>query len=279
MPKLVYLPGDASIHDLISMNLNLHDKNALVCGSTGGIGLASAIELSKLGARITLLARSEEKLRVALNQLADAGGRLHDYIIADQSDTATLAARVSAAIQTTTFHILVNNTGGPPPGTALESDFNAFAAAFQSHLGAAQTLTQLVAPGMKAVGFGRIINVISTSVRIPIAGLGVSNTVRGAMASWAKTISLELGPSGITVNNVLPGSTITPRLQAVIQSRAARTGKTPAEVIEEMKQEIPLRRLSEPEEVGALVAFLASPAAGYISGASIPVDGGRTGSI
>lgn len=261
------------------MNLDLQHKNALVCGSTGGIGLASAIELSRLGAHVTLLARSEEKLKTALSQLVPHAVRAHDCIVADQSDTANLKACVSAALTSTTFHILVNNTGGPPPGTALDADFSAFAEAFQAHLGAAQTLAQLVTPGMQVSGYGRIINVISTSVRIPIAGLGVSNTIRGAMASWAKTISLELGPSGITVNNVLPGSTVTPRLQAVIQSRAARTGKTTDEVIEEMKQEIPLRRLSEPEEVGALVAFLASPSAGYISGTSIPVDGGRTGSI
>ena len=261
------------------MNLDLHNKNALVCGSTGGIGLASAIELSKLGAHVTLLARSEEKLRDAIGQLAPHSIRPHSYLVADQSDTAELKACVSTALTSTTFHILVNNTGGPAPGTAVDADFSAFAEAFQAHLGAAQTLVQLVTPGMRASGYGRIINVISTSVRIPIAGLGVSNTIRGAMASWAKTISLELGPSGITVNNVLPGSTVTPRLQAVIQSRAERTGKTTAEVIEEMKQEIPLRRLSEPEEVGAVVAFLASPAAGYISGTSIPVDGGRTGSI
>ena len=261
------------------MNLDLHNKNALVCGSTGGIGLASAIELSKLGAHVTLLSRSEEKLRDVIRQLEPHSLRPHNYLIADQSDTTALKACVSAALTSTTFHILVNNTGGPAPGAAIDADFSAFAEAFQAHLGAAQTLVQLVTPGMRAAGYGRIVNVISTSVRIPIAGLGVSNTIRGAMASWAKTISLELGPSGITVNNVLPGSTVTPRLQAVIQSRAERTGKTTAEVIEEMKQEIPLRRLSAPEEVGAVVAFLASPAAGYISGTSIPVDGGRTGSI
>lgn len=261
------------------MNLSLQGKQALVCGSTGGIGLASAIELSKLGATITLLARNKEKLEQALPLLDKCAGQGHRYLIADLSDIAMTRSVVEEGFHEKSCHILVNNTGGPPPGTALEADFEDFAAAFRSHLGPAQEITRLVAPLMKAAGYGRIINIISTSVRIPIFGLGVSNTVRGAMASWAKTMSLELGPFGITVNNVLPGSTITPRLQAVIDSRAARSGKSADDVVEEMKSEIPLRRLSEPEEVGAVVAFLASPAAGYVSGVSIPVDGGRTGSI
>ena len=128
-------------------------------------------------------------------------------------------------------------------------------------------------------GYGRIINVISTSVKIPIFGLGVSNTIRGAMASWAKTMSLELGPHGITVNNVLPGSTMTPRLEQIIRNRAEKSGKTPDEVTREMMAEVPMKRISEPHEVAAMIAFLASPAASYVNGTSIPVDGGRTGSI
>ena len=261
------------------MNLSLRHKHAFVCGSTGGIGLASAIELSRLGATITLLARNESKLQATLPLLDGSAGQQHRHLVADLTDIRAAADAVRQGFRDTPCHILINNTGGPPPGTALDADFADYATAFQAHLGSAQMLTQIVSASMKAEGYGRIINVISTSVKIPIFGLGVSNTIRGAMASWAKTISLELGPYGITVNNVLPGSTMTERLRAGIGSRAQRSGKSAEEVMEEMKGEIPLRRLSEPEEVGALVAFLASPAAGYISGTSIPVDGGRTGSI
>lgn len=261
------------------MNLQLHGKRALVCGSTGGIGLASAMELAKLGCNITLLARNPEKLKKTIHVLDQTAGQQHDSMVADLNDFRSAGKLVREAFREKSCHILINNTGGPPPGTALDTDFKAYAAAFEAHLGSAQEITQAVVPMMKEAGYGRIINVISTSVRMPIYGLGVSNTIRGAMASWAKTIGLELGPYGITVNNVLPGSTMTDRLQAVIASRAERTGKSTEQVVEEMKNEIPLRRLSEPEEVGAVVAFLASPAAGYITGTSIPVDGGRIGAI
>lgn len=261
------------------MNLDLKGKNALVCGSTGGIGLASAIELALLGANITLLARNEEKLKQTLPKLAIQGAQSHRILIGDLSVPESLISILGKEIRSGQFHILINNTGGPTPGTALEASIQDFESAFKSHLGSAQTLTQMVAPYMKEAGYGRIINIISTSVKIPIAGLGVSNTIRGAMASWSKTLSLELGPFGITVNNVLPGSTMTPRLMQVIKSRAEKQQKTEEEVKHEMMMEVPARRISEPQEVAAMVAFLASPAAGYINGTSIPVDGGRTGSI
>ncbi|MFM7329404.1 MAG: SDR family oxidoreductase [Bacteroidota bacterium] len=254
------------------MDLDLTGKHALVCGSTGGIGKASAIELAALGAHVTLLARDEEKLKRTLTELPGSG---HTTVMADLSKPETLAAAVAGR----TFHILINNTGGPPPGQALDASVQDFETAFHTHLGSAQTLTQLLAPGMKQAGYGRIINVISTSVKIPIFGLGVSNTIRGAMASWAKTMSLELGPHGITVNNVLPGSTMTPRLEQIIRNRAEKSGKTFDEVKADMMAEVPMKRISETHEVAAMIAFLASPSASYVNGTSIPVDGGRTGSI
>lgn len=254
------------------MDLDLTGKHALVCGSTGGIGKATALELAALGAHVTLLARDAKKLQ---RTLAELSGNGHGTVVADLSKPETL----SAAVAGKTFHILVNNTGGPPPGQAMDASLQDFETAFHTHLGSAQVLTQLLTPGMKQAGYGRIINVISTSVKVPIFGLGVSNTIRGAMASWAKTISLELGPHGITVNNVLPGSTMTPRLEQIIRNRSEKSGKTFEQVKEEMMAEVPLRRISEAHEVAAMIAFLASPAASYVSGTSIPVDGGRTGSI
>lgn len=261
------------------MNLDLKGKNALVCGSTGGIGLASALELALLGANVTLLARNEDKLNQTLPSLSKQGTQSHRILVGDLSVPETLSSVLGESVRTGRYHILINNTGGPTPGTALEASVQDFESAFKSHLGSAQTLTQMVAPFMKEANYGRIINVISTSVKIPIAGLGVSNTIRGAMASWAKTLSLELGPFGITVNNVLPGSTMTPRLMQVIKSRAEKNQKTVEEVKHEMMMEVPAKRISEPQEVAAMIAFLASPAAGYVNGTSIPVDGGRTGSI
>lgn len=261
------------------MDLQLSGKNALVCGSTAGIGLASAVELALLGANVTLLGRNEEKLKHTLTLLHQSGNQKHGYLVADLSDPEQLKESIGKQLQNSIFNILINNTGGPPPGQAIDAEFSDFLAAFKMHLGSSQTITKMVVPGMKKSGYGRIINIISTSVKIPLPGLGVSNTIRGAMASWAKTLSLELGPFGITVNNVLPGSTMTGRLDGLIKNKAEKQGKSYEKVKEEMMAEVPLRRISEPGEVAAMVAFLASPAAGYVSGTSIPVDGGRTGSI
>ena len=259
------------------MNLNLTGKNALVCGSTQGIGKASAIELALLGANITLLARNEEKLKEVLTELSVHANQKHNYLVADFSFPEQLqAALKSIALP---IHILINNTGGPPPGTALDAATGAFVQAFSNHLLCNHILVQALTPGMKAENYGRIVNVISTSVKIPIRGLGVSNTIRGAVASWSKTLSLELGPFGITVNNVLPATSMTGRLKAVIQANADKSGKTFEEAKQAMIAEVPAGRISEASEVAALIAFLATPAAGYINGTSIPVDGGKTGSI
>ncbi len=262
-----------------TMNLDLTGKRALVCGSTQGIGLASARELALLGAHVTLLARHREKLEQTVASLPAVKGQRHNFIQADFAFPNEVKSRVHDFIQNHTVHILVNNTGGPPPGTALEAEPEDFLKAFSAHLICNQLITQAVVPGMKKETFGRIINIISTSVKIPLRNLGVSNTTRGAVASWAKTLSLELGPFGITVNNVLPGATMTGRLEALIRSNAERLGKTFDEAKREMEKEIPAGRISEAHEVAAAVAFLASPAAGYINGINLPVDGGRTGSL
>ncbi|WP_333819070.1 SDR family oxidoreductase [Ohtaekwangia sp.] len=261
------------------MNLDLTGKRAVVCGSTQGIGKAAALELALLGAHVTLIARNEEKLKSVMQELAVNKGQQHNYIVADFQDPDVLQQKVKQHAAAQPVHILINNTGGPPAGQAIDAKLEDFLKAFSSHLLCNQVLVQAYTPAMKEAGYGRIINVISTSVKIPIRGLGVSNTTRGAVANWSKTLSLELGVFGITVNNVLPGSTMTGRLEEIINTRATKTGKSFDTVKKEMTEEIPMGRIGDASEVAAAIAFLATPAASYINGINVPVDGGRTGSL
>ena len=261
------------------LSTDLTGKTALVGGSTQGIGLASAQAMAALGARCILMSRNEEKLKAAVLTLNTSAGQQHGYLVADYSQPAQVKDAVTAFVANETVHILVNNTGGPAGGPITTAKPEDFISAFQQHLICNQIISTLVIEGMKESGYGRIVNIISTSVKVPLAGLGVSNTIRGAVASWAKTMANELGQFGITVNNVLPGATSTDRLETILNNKSAKTGKDKAEVEHEMLAEIPARRFGKPEEIAAMVAFLASPAAGYVNGTSIPVDGGRTGSI
>jgi 3-oxoacyl-[acyl-carrier protein] reductase len=261
------------------MILDLTGKTALIGGSTQGIGLASAQALASLGATCVLISRNEEKLKEAVKTLDTKAGQQHSYLIADYAQPDMVRDVVTAFVSNHTVHILVNNSGGPAGGPASKAKPEEFLQAFQQHLICNHIITLLVAEGMKREGYGRIINIISTSVKIPLKDLGVSNTVRGAVASWAKTMANELGQFGITVNNVLPGATSTERLSAILNNKSAKTGKSLEEVEKEMMEEVPARRFGKPEEIAAMVAFLASPAAAYVNGTSIPVDGGRTGSI
>jgi 3-oxoacyl-[acyl-carrier protein] reductase len=259
------------------MNLSLKNKNAIVCGSTQGIGEASAIELAKLGANITLIARNESKLSDVLNKLDKSIGQKHTFICVDFSNTDKLKSAVS--FLNGHFHILINNTGGPAGGPIADSDISAFEDAFKMHLINNQILVQKVVEGMKKECFGRIINILSTSVKAPIPGLGVSNTIRAAVANWAKTLSIELGSHGITVNNVLPGFTNTNRLKSIISNKAEKQGKSEEEIVDIMKTSVPANRFGEANEVANAIAFLCTPAASYINGINVPVDGGRTQSL
>jgi 3-oxoacyl-[acyl-carrier protein] reductase len=261
------------------MNLDLTNRTALVCGSTQGLGYAAAAELALLGCNVVLMARNEEKLKEAVRTLDQSKGQLHQFLVADFSDTRMVKLAIENFIKDNTVHILVNNTGGPPGGAALTAKAEEFLSAFNNHLINNHQLVQAVVPGMKAAGFGRIINIISTSVKNPIAGLGVSNTIRAAVANWAKTLATELGPFGITVNNVLPGFTKTVRADYVIASKAKAANISEAAVMEQLVAEIPAGRIGEPGEFGAAVAFLCSPAAAYINGINLPVDGGRLGCL
>jgi 3-oxoacyl-[acyl-carrier protein] reductase len=263
------------------MNIDLRGKKAFVCGSTQGIGKAAAAEMAALGANIVLVARNEDALKLVLGELDTSQGQKHSYLMSNFSRPDELKATVAEylAANADPVHILVNNTGGPAGGRAIDDDPQKFIDTFNAHLVCNQILAQALVPGMRSEKYGRIINVISTSVKQPIPGLGVSNTVRGAVASWAKTLAYELGPDGITVNNVLPGSTMTGRLQSIIANKAKAAGKTIEEIEADMRREVPAGRFGTAEEIANAIAFLASPAAAYINGINLPVDGGRTGCL
>lgn len=261
------------------MKLSLLQKTALICGSSKGIGLASAQELAILGANCILLARNEIALKEAISNLDVSLGQQHKYLLADFNEPQQLKQVSKQIHEEETIHILINNSGGPAGGPITEATEDAFTLTFNRHLIGNHLLTQAVIEKMKTVGYGRIVNIISTSVKIPLPNLGVSNTIRGAVASWAKTMANELAPFNITVNNVLPGATMTSRLEEIIQNNAHKKNTDIQHIEEEMKKEIPMKRFGTAQEIANLVAFLSSPAASYITGTSIPVDGGRVGSI
>jgi 3-oxoacyl-[acyl-carrier protein] reductase len=261
------------------MNLSLEGKYAVICGSTQGIGFAIAEELALLGANCTLIARNEEALKAAVHSLDIALRQQHNYLVADFSKPEEVKAAIEKHVAKNAVHILINNSGGSAAGPVIEATEEAFINTFNQHLICNHILTKAVVPSMKKEGSGRIINVISTSVKIPLKNLGVSNTIRGAVALWAKSMANELGQYNITVNNVLPGFTSTQRLSTLIDNIAKR-GNTLVDIVEKnMMEEVPMKRFADASEIAAVAAFLASPAASYVNGVSIPVDGGRTGSI
>ena len=260
------------------MNLELNNKHALVCGSTAGIGKATAMALAEEGVIVTLIARNEDKLKTVLSELPQQ--RPHNYIVADFSNPLELKAKVETYVKENHgFHILVNNTGGPAGGPIFSANIEEFESAFTQHLKCNHILAQALVPFMKTESYGRIINVISTSVKQPLDGLGVSNTIRGAVANWSKTLANELGQFGITVNNVLPGATGTERLTEIIKNKSVKTGKTEEEAANAMKNTVPAKRFAKPEETADAITFLASKRASYINGINLPVDGGRTKSL
>lgn len=260
-------------------SIECKSRHALVCGGSQGIGLASACALAHAGATITLLSRDKVLLNEACQSLPTPNNQQHDYISVDLSNLDNLATLIDEKLRAQPFDILINNSGGPPAGALLEASQSAIESAFFQHLFSAHLLVQKLVPAMQSQGFGRIINIISTSVKQPIALLGVSNTVRGAVANWAKTLSLELAPFGITVNNVLPGATKTARLQSIMENKSAKTQLPLEDVIAKECAQIPLGRFAEPSEVANVVTFLASDLASYVNGINVPVDGGRTGCL
>jgi len=280
------LESEADKHSMIyfrknsKMDLNLKSRTAVVCGSTQGLGLATAKELAAMGANIVLMARNEEKLKSVIKELPAAGSQQHQYLVADFNDPGQVEASIKNYCSSgRKAEILVNNTGGPAGGKAIDAALSEFESAFKQHLINNQILVQALVPSMKEAGFGRIVNIISTSVKQPIPGLGVSNTIRAAVANWSKTLATELGPFGITVNNVLPGFTKTVRAEYVINKKAEESGRPHDEILKSLISEIPAGRIGEPAEFAAAVAFLCSPSASYINGINLPVDGGRLATL
>ncbi len=262
------------------MNLDLSNRTALVCGASQGLGAAVAKELAILGSNIILLARTESNLQKVMQVLDISKGQKHQYIVADTSKPLELLEKVNAYLtKGNRIDILVNNSGGPAAGPLLLTPIQEMEVAFQSHLIVSHLLVQALIPLMKIQGFGRIVNILSTSIKQPINGLGISNTIRAAVANWAKTLANEIGAFGITVNNVLPGYTNTDRLDYLFSKQAAMAHVSKEDILKKTLEFIPAGRLGEPEEFGAVVAFLCSPAAAYINGINLPVDGGRLGTL
>lgn len=260
--------------------MELSGKHVLVCGSTQGIGFETAKLMASRGATVTLVARNEEKLKDALQSLESNENQKHDYLVADFSKPEELRSVLKKFTDLGRKpDILVNNTGGPKGGPIKDADTSEFIDAFNQHLICNHILVQALYPGMIENGGGRIINVISTSVKQPLNNLGVSNTVRGAVANWSKTLANELGQYNITVNNVLPGATNTGRLQSIAENKASKTNNSVDKVFDDMAKQSPMQRIAEPIEVAEAIAFLASDRASYINGINVPVDGGRTKSL
>ena len=258
----------------------MKNKRALVCGSSQGIGASTAIELSKKGISIILLARGAASLKKIFDQLDTSLDQKHSYVVADFDEPNNLKKKIDELLNDSeTIHILVNNSGGPTPSPILESTSEDFINAFNRHLICSHILVKALVPGMKEAGFGRIINITSTSVKEPIKGLGISNTIRGAVANWAKTLSFELGEFGITVNNILPGYTDTQRLKEIYLNKASKNNFDIESFISDAYSQIPIGRFADPKETAKAICFLASEDASYINGINLPVDGGRLSTL
>lgn len=260
----------------MNIDFRLDGKTAVVAGSTQGIGRSIAEAFAAAGATVHLMGRNQDGLNQVLESLDRGSGQSHQSICVDFSDWKAVETICDQqAISIGPVHILVNNTGGPPAGFAVDATPDQFVTYIQQHLACFQAMVRAFAPGMREEGYGRILNIISTSVITPIRGLGISNTVRGAVANWGRTLAVELGGFGITVNNILPGFTDTARLNAIFQGKASRGGTTVEAVRTQAIGGIPAGRIGSPEEVAAAAQFLASPAGSYCNGLNMPVDGGR----
>tara|TARA_B100000029_G_scaffold516704_1_gene632917 strand:- start:11227 stop:12027 length:801 start_codon:yes stop_codon:yes gene_type:complete len=263
-----------------NLTTSIKGLNALICGSTSGIGYATANEFVKRGAKVTLFARNQNKLKEIINKFNDLNNQKCDYIVGDFNDPKNIEIELNKhLLKFNKYHILINNSGGPKGGPILEASNSEFLETFNRHLVCNHVISKALIPFMKKDNYGRIINIISTSVKQPIAGLGVSNTIRGAVASWAKTMSFEVAEMGITLNNILPGYIETERLNSIIEFKAKSNNQTKDSIINQMRSQIPAQRFGSAKEIAMAIAFLSSPAAGYINGVSLAVDGGRLTSI
>jgi 3-oxoacyl-[acyl-carrier protein] reductase len=260
------------------IDFDLKERWVLVGGASQGIGEATARFMAEQGARVILMSRRRDRLEIVRSELPNPTA--HRTLALDLDNASELSLPVSRLMnETGPIGIWVNNTGGPKAGPLVDASPEELERAFRGHVMASQAILQALLPGMKQLGFGRIINVLSTSVKVPLPNLGVSNIMRAAMANWAKTLANELGPFGITVNNILPGYTDTPRLESILAGTMQKSGRSGEEIMKDWAEHTPLRRVAKPRETAQAIAFLASPLASYVTGINLPVDGGRTGSL
>lgn len=246
----------------------LRNKTALICGASSGMGAATARLLAEAGAKVIAVARTESKLEELIKQLPGDG---HSYYTTDTSDRKSIQNLITKLKD---INILVNNSGGPAAASTLNTSPEDYHLALEQHLVAASLLSQALIPQMQSLGYGRIINIVSISGIVPSDNLAASSAVRAAMINWSKSLSNEVAKNGITVNCVLPGYTETERLREVIDSRARNTNTDTNTIKDKLLSKIPMARFAKPEEIAAAVLFLASPEASYITGVSLPVDGG-----
>ncbi|MEO6721701.1 MAG: SDR family oxidoreductase [Ferruginibacter sp.] len=261
------------------MEVSLKGRKALVGGGSRGLGKAIAMQLAESGATVTIMARNEEKLKALVATLPTPFGQQHNYLAIDFTDLEKFKSIVATYFQNHQIDILINNTNGPSAGGALDKNVDDYQQAFDLLFKTTVFLTMEAIPGMRNRNYGRIINLASISVKEPLQNLVLSNSIRSAVVTWAKTLSLELAVSGITVNNILTGYFDTERLNEIYGTQATSKGINVEEYKNMMKTNIPARRFGEPAEFGYLVAFLASANAAYITGANIPIDGGLLKSI
>ena len=257
------------------MNIQLNSKNALVGAATQGIGAGIATELAKCGANVTVISRNEDKLKDFIATLPIVNDKQkHQYLVADFSDFENYQKIITEYFDSNEVDILVNNTNGPQPGLASDKNVDDYQKAFDLLFKTVCETTNLALPKMIQKGNGRIINVSSLSVKEPIPNLALSNSIRSAVIAWSKTLSIEVAKHNVTINNILTGYFDTERIKNLIGHEAEQTNRSVEEIKKEREDKIPMKRLGKPEEYGHLVSFLASDFASYITGTSIPLDGG-----
>ncbi len=261
------------------MEISLLGKNALVGGSSKGVGEAIARQLAASGANVTLMARNETKMKRLITEFDSEQGQKHNYLVVDFSSFEAFKQRISKFFQENTIDILVNNTQGPEAGGALEKNVEDYQQAFDLLFKSVVFTTELALKNMIKNQWGRIINVASISVKEPLSYLALSNSIRAAVVTWAKSLSIDVAKNGITINNVLTGYFDTDRITQLNAKKAKKLGVSESEVRSNMENQVPAQRIGNPYEYGFLVAFLASEKSAYITGTNIPIDGGLLKSL